>query len=111
MDNIAPPKPRFNAEMPNIPGVAGAAAGAEQKRARTNRSRAAIAVGAFLALGSVGAWIMTRTTNSKAAQAVPALQPSPDVAELPALPTTGAGAGHEIGTIEQFAAPWSREEV
>jgi hypothetical protein len=104
-DNVAAPKPRFNAEMPNIPGVGGCPSGEEQQT-RTNWGRAAIAVGALLILGSAGAWMMTRTPHSETAPAVPVLQPSPAVADLPALPTTDAAVAHEIGTIEQFAAPW-----
>jgi hypothetical protein len=109
-DNVAVPKPRFSAEMPKIPGVGGLATPDGQARARMIWGRAAVAVGAFLVLASAGAWIMTRTKHSETAQAVPVLQPSPAVAELPALPATGAAAGHEIGTIEQFTAPWSAKK-
>jgi hypothetical protein len=108
-DNVAPPKPRFSADMPNIPGVTGAAAHEEQDRTRTNWGRAAVAVGALLVLGSVGAWLMTRTTHHDTeAVAVPVLQPSPAVDELPAVPR--APTSNEIGTVEQFAAPWSAKK-
>ena len=96
--------------MPNIPGVSAPAAGDVQARLRTNWMRAAIAVGAFLALGSAGAWMMTRSTHSEAAPAVLVLDPSPAVADLPALPAAGVAAGHEIGTLEQFTAPWSAKK-
>ena len=109
-DNVALPKPRFSAEMPNIPGVGRSTAADDQRHARTNWGRAAIAVAAFLALGSAGAWMMTRTTHSETAPAVLVLDPSPAVADLPALPATGVGAGHEIGTLEQFTAPWSAKK-
>ena len=105
-DNVAP---RFDAEMPNIPGVTGAAVREEQARARTNWGRAAIAVAALLVLGSVGAWLMTRTTHHEnEAAAVPVLQPSPAVDELPAAPH--AATSNEIGTVEQLAAPWSAKK-
>ncbi len=104
-DNVAPPKTRFSAEMPNIPGVTGAAAQEEQARARTNWGRAAVAVAALLVLGSVGAWLMTRTTHHESEAAAPVLQPSPAVDELPAVPR--AATSNEIGTIEQFATSWS----
>jgi hypothetical protein len=110
-DNVAPPKPRFSAEMPNIPGVTGAVEREVQDRARTNWGRAAVAVGALLVLGSVGAWLMTRTTHHETdATAVPVLQPSPAVDELPALPTAHAATSNEIGTVEQFAASWSAKK-
>jgi hypothetical protein len=109
-ENVAAPKPRFSAEMPKIPGVSVPGAPDGQVRARMIWGRAAIAVGALLVLGSAVAWMMTRTTHSETAQAVPVLQPSPAVAELPALPATGAAVGHEIGTIEQFDAPWSAKK-
>lgn len=106
-DNVAPPKPRFSAEMPNIPGVTGAAA---TKAQPTNWGRAAIAVLALLVLGSIGAWLMTRSTHTETAAAAPVLQPSPAVDELPALPVTRASTGNEIGTIDQLAAPWSAKK-
>ena len=109
-DNVLAPRQRFSAEMPAIPGIGGPAAADHQRRARVNWGRAAIAVGAFLVLGSAGAWMMTRTTHSETALAVPVLQPSPAVADLPALPATPASAGHEIGTVEQFAAAWSAKK-
>jgi hypothetical protein len=109
-DNVATPKPRYSADMPNIPGVGGPATRDRQARARTNWSRAAVAVGALLVLGSAGAWMMTRTKHSETALAVPVLQPSPAVADLPALLATGAAAGHEIGTVEQFTTPWSAKK-
>jgi hypothetical protein len=108
-DNVAPPKPRFSADMPNIPGVTSAIEREEQDRTRTNWGRAAVAVGALLVLGSVGAWLMTRTTHHETDAAVPVLQPSPAVAELPA-PAPHAATSNEIGTIEQFAAPWSAKK-
>jgi hypothetical protein len=108
-DNVAPPKPRFSADMPNIPGVTGAAEREEQDRVRTNWGRAAIAVGALLVLGSIGAWLMTRTTRHETEPAaVPVLQPSPAVDELPAPPRVATS--NEIGTVEQFANPWSSKK-
>jgi hypothetical protein len=110
-DNVAPPKPRFSADMPNIPGVTGAAAQQEQQdRMRTNWGRAAVAVGTLLVLGSVGAWLMTRTTHHEPEAAVPVLQPSPAVDELPSASATRAPVNNEIGTVEQFAAPWSAKK-
>jgi hypothetical protein len=109
-DTVAAPKQRFSADMPNIPGVSAPAAGEDQRNARTNWMRAAIAVGAFLFLGIAGAWMMTRSTHSETAPAVLVLEPSPAVADLPALSATGVAAGHEIGTLEQFTAPWSAKK-
>jgi hypothetical protein len=110
-DNVSPPKPRFSADMPNIPGVTGAAAQEQQDRTGTNWGRAAIAVGALLVLGSIGAWFMTRTTHHETdAAAVPSLQPSPAVDELPALPVPRAATSNEIGTADQFANPWSAKK-
>jgi hypothetical protein len=107
-DNVAP---RFDVAMPNIPGVTGTAIREEQDRARTNWGRAAVAVGALLVLGSIGAWLMTRTTHHETeAVAVPVLQPSPAVDELPALPASRAATSSEIGTVEQLAAPWSAKK-
>jgi hypothetical protein len=106
-DNVAP---RFSADMPNIPGVGGPATHVDQNRTRTNWGRAAIAVGALLILGSAGAWMMTRTTHSETAPAVPVLQPSPAIAELRALPAARPGTGNEIGTVEQLSAPWSAKK-
>jgi hypothetical protein len=110
-DNVAPPKPRFDAEMPNIPGVSGAAADEEQDRLRTNWGRAAVAVAALLVLGSGGAWMMTRTTHRETeAAAAPILKPSPAVDELPALPSPRSATGNEIGTVDQLANPWSAKK-
>jgi hypothetical protein len=109
-DNVAPPKPRFDAEMPNIPGVTGQTARDEQARMHTNWGRAAVAVGALLVLGSVGAWLMTRTTHHEIETAVPVLQPSPAPDELPALPTPHAATSNEIGTVDQLANPWSAKK-
>lgn len=109
-DNVAAPKPRFSAEMPNIPGVTGATAQEKQARTRTNWGRAAVAIGALLVLGSVGAWLMTRSTHHEAEAAVPVLQPSPAVDELPAPSATRAPVNNEIGTVEQFSAPWSAKK-
>ena len=106
-DNVAT---RFSAEMPNIPGVGGAAARDEQATLRTNWKRAAIAIGALLILGSAGAWMMTRSTHSEPAAAVPVFQTSPAVADLPAVPAARPGAGNEIGTVEQLAASWSAKK-
>ena len=110
VDNTAPPKSRFSAEMPNIHGVATATERDAQVRMRTNWSRAAIAVGAFLVLGGAGAWMMTRATHSKTAPAVPALQPSPAVADLPALPAKEPANANEIGTVQELATPWSAKK-
>ena len=109
-DNVAPPKPRFSAEMPNIPGVTGAVAREEKDIIGTNWGRAAIAVVALLVLGSIGAWLMTRTTHHEAEAAAPALQPSPAVDELPARSVTRAPISNEIGTVEQLEAPWSAKK-
>jgi hypothetical protein len=109
-DNVAPPKPRFSAEMPNIPGVTGAAAHEEKALIGTNWGRAAIAVGSLLVLGSIGAWLMTRTTHHEAEAPVPILQPSPAVDELPARPVNRASTSNEIGTVDQLAAPWSAKK-
>jgi hypothetical protein len=109
-DNVAPPKPRFSADMPNIPGVTGAAHREEQERTGTNWTRAAIAVAALLILGSAGAWMMTRTTHTEPAAVVPVLQPSPAVDELPARSVTHAATSSEIGTTEQLANPWSAKK-
>jgi hypothetical protein len=110
-DNVLPPKPRFSAEMPNIPGVTGATVHEEQTLIGTNWGRAAIAVGALLVLGSIAAWMMTRTTHHEpVAAAVPVLQPSPAVDELPARSVTRAPVTSEIGTVDQLAAPWSAKK-
>lgn len=109
-DNVAPAKSRFSAEMPNIPGVASATERSAQVRVPTNWRRAAVAVSAFMVLGSAGGWMMTRATHSKTAPAVPELQASPAVAELPALPAGGPANGNEIGTSEQLATPWSTKK-
>lgn len=109
-DNVLPQKPRFSADMPNIPGVTGAVAQEEQTLIGTNWGRAAIAVGALLVLGSIGAWMMTRTTHREADAVVPVLQPSPAVADLPAPPTTRAPITSEIGTVDQLEAPWSAKK-
>lgn len=109
-DNVAPPKPRFSAEMPNIPGVTGAAAREEKDIIGTNWGRAAIAVAALLVLGSIGAWLMTRTTHHEAEAAAAILQPSPAVDELPARSVTRASTSNEIGTVEQLEAPWSAKK-
>jgi hypothetical protein len=109
-DNVLPPKPRFSADMPNIPGVTGAVAHEEQALIGTNWGRAAVAVGALLVLGSIGAWMMTRTTHREAEAVIPVLQPSPAVDELPARPVTRAPITSEIGTVDQLAAPWSAKK-
>jgi hypothetical protein len=110
-DNVAPPKPRFDAEMPNIPGVTGANAQEQQDRTRTNWGRAAIAVAALLVLGSIGAWLMMRATHHETeAAAAPILQPSPAPDELPARPAPRAATSNEIGTVEQLASPWSAKK-
>jgi hypothetical protein len=109
-DDVATPKQRFSADMPSIPGVSGPATRDVRGRPQINWGRAAIAVGAFLVLGGAGAWMMTPTTHSEVALAVPVLQPSPAVADLPALAATPPSTGHEIGTIEDFAAPWSAKK-
>jgi len=109
-DNVVPPKPRFSADMPNIPGVTGAAAHEELSLTGTNWGRAAIAVGALLVLGSLGAWMMTRTTHHEAEAVIPVLQPSPAVDELPARPVSHAPISNEIGTVDQLSAPWSAKK-
>jgi hypothetical protein len=110
-DNVLPPKPRFSADMPNIPGVTGAAAHEEEARIGTNWGRAAVAVGALLVLGSFGAWMMTRTPHHEAeAEAIPVLQPSPAVDELPPRPVAHHAISNEIGTVDQLAAPWSAKK-
>ena len=110
-DNVLPPKPRFSADMPNIPGVTGAAEREEVALTGTNWGRAAVAVGALLVLGSIGAWMMTRTTHREPeAAAIPALQPSPAVDELPARAVVHHAINNEIGTVEQLEAPWSAKK-
>jgi hypothetical protein len=110
-DNVLPSKPRFSADMPNIPGVTGATAHEEQSINGMNWGRAAIAVGALLVLGSVGAWMMTRSTHHETeAAAIPVLQPSPAVDDLPARPVSKAPINNEIGTVDQFANPWSAKK-
>jgi hypothetical protein len=109
-DNVVAPKARFSAEMPNIPGVATAAEREELENPVTNWKRAAIAIGAFLVLGSVGAWMMMRTTHTETAAAVPVLQPSPAVEALPARAVSHAPINNEIGTVEQLATPWSSKK-
>jgi hypothetical protein len=109
-DNVPAPKPRFSAEMPNIPGVTGAADRKAQDHSRANWGRAAIGVGALLILGSAGLWMMTRSTRTETAATVPALQPSPAPSELPALPVSRSAANSEIGAIEQLPNPWSAKK-
>jgi hypothetical protein len=97
--------------MPNIPGVAGSAERDEQENIGTNWKRAAIAIGAFLVLGSIGAWMMMRTSHHETeAVVVPVLQPSPAVDELPARPVSHAPINNEIGTVDQLATPWSAKK-
>jgi hypothetical protein len=110
-DNVLPPKPRFSADMPTIPGVTGVTAHEEEARIGMNWGRAGIAVGALLVLGSFGAWMMTRTTHHEAdAAVIPVLQPSPAVDELPARAVVHHAINNEIGTVDQFAAPWSAKK-
>jgi hypothetical protein len=109
-DDVVPPKPRFNADMPKIPGVIGAAAREEQERTRTNWGRAAVAISALLVLGSAGALLMTRTTHHESSATVPVFQPGSAPAELPARPATSMAGGNEIGTIDQLATPWSAKK-
>jgi hypothetical protein len=108
-DNVAPPKPRFSADMPNIPGVTGAVEREEKAIIGTNWGRAAVAIVALLVLGSIGAWLMTRSTHTETAVAAPELQPSPAVNELPARPSARS-TSNEIGTVDQLEAPWSAKK-
>jgi hypothetical protein len=109
-DNVLPPKPRFAADMPNIPGVVTVAERDEQENVGTNWKRAAVAIGAFLVLGSIGAWMMMRTTHTEPAAAVPVLQPSPAVDELPERPKPHAVIDNNIGTVDQLPNPWSAKK-
>lgn len=110
-DNVLPPKARFSADMPNIPGVTGATAREEESSTGMNWGRAAIAVGALLVLGSIGAWMMTRSTHHETeAAAIPVLQPSPAVDDLPARAVAKVPINNEIGTVDQFANPWSAKK-
>jgi hypothetical protein len=109
-ENVAPSKPKFKTDMPNIPGVANADASQDQV-IPTNWGRAAIAIGALLVLGSAGGWMMTRTTHhTPAAAAAPILQPSPPPGELPAAPVSLNAASNDIGTSDELAAPWSSKK-
>lgn len=109
-DNAAASKPKFKTEMPNIPGVTGVASNSQS--IPTNWRRAAVAIAALLVLGSVGAWLMTRTAHHDTAAAAPApvLQPSPPPEELPAAPVSRAGTTNEIGTTDELSAPWSAKK-
>ena len=109
-DDVVAPKPRFSADMPNIPGVVGAVARAEQERTQTNWIRAAVAVGALLVLGSASAWLMMRTTHPETVAAVPVLQPTPAPEDLPALPKQRVASSNLVGTVDDLATPWSAKK-
>jgi hypothetical protein len=108
-NNVAPPKPKFRSEMPNIPGVSGTGA-SNKKSISMDWRRATIAIGALLILGSGGAWLMTRTTHHDTASAAPVLQPSPPPEELPAAPVSRTGTTNEIATVDELAAPWAAKK-
>jgi hypothetical protein len=109
-DDVVAPKPRFSADMPNIPGVVGAAVREEQERTQTNWIRAAIAVGALLILGSAGAWLTMRTTHPETVAAVPVLQPSPAPEDLPAPVKQRVASSNLIGTVDDLTTPWSAKK-
>jgi hypothetical protein len=95
---------RFQAAMPAIPGVP-----TQRKRQIKLSSRqATLAFCALIALISGGVWMAARKPH-----AAVVLVPDPPVPDLPpAEPindtaTSPVPATNEIGTIEEFARPWS----
>jgi hypothetical protein len=108
-DGTASSRTRFRADMPTIPGVA-VPAPEDQELKPTNWPRAAAAIGALLVLGSIGAWMMLRTTHSSSSEATQVLQPTPAPAELPAAPASRNGSTNEIGTVEELSAAWTAKK-
>jgi hypothetical protein len=95
--------------MPSIPGVIGSSE-QQQAQMRTNWRRGAVALGALLILGSGGAWLMMRATHHETSAAAPVLQPTPEPADLPAASSNRGANSNEIGTVEQFANPWTAKK-
>jgi hypothetical protein len=108
-EDVAGSKLRFKPAMPSIPGVIGEGFPEEQQPKRTNWARGAVAIGALLALGGAGSWLMMRTTHHDAA-AVPVLQPTPAPEELPAAPASRGPSSNEIGTTDELAVPWAAKK-
>lgn len=93
--------------MPTIPGVA--AADEAQAKAKSNRNLVAIVVCTVLFVGIGIAWWALRSSSAAPAQVTvaPESTPSPAPAELPPPPAGQGRVKNEIGSIEEFARPWT----
>lgn len=113
VENPATPDARFRADMPKIPGVARGAA--PQGRNRQQLMRMGQILGAVVVLGIGTAWWMLRGNRAAgspvAQEQTPVLVPTPAAPELPPPPPAPTALGrNEIGTVEEFARPWTAKK-
>ncbi len=107
---------RFQTEMPHIPGVARTNR-AGQKQTLPPKYLTIIVIASLLTIGLI-AFLVFRGSPSGHSQSAastgndqgaPGLSPSAAPAKLPSPPSSAIGQ-NEIGTIEEFAHPWTAKK-